>query len=85
MLADPDARAASAEAHHLVAAVRAAAAVHRTTWEALVPDSFVIDLSMERAEEEAYVAMETEKAALRRHICETYGLSIRELASLAMA
>ena len=72
------------EAHRLVAAVRAAAAVHRVSWEALVPDSFVIDLGMEAAEEDAYAAMAAEKAKLRRHICETYGLSIRELASLAM-
>lgn len=72
-------------AHRLVAAVRAAAAVHRVTWEAMVPDSFVIDLRMESAEEDAYAAMAAEKAKLRRHICETYGISIRELASLAMA
>lgn len=72
------------EAHRLVARVRAAAAVHAVSWEALVPDSFVIDLAMEAAEEHAYAAMAAEKALLRRHICETYGLSIRELASLAM-
>ena len=72
------------QAHRLVAHVRAAAAVHRVSWEALVPDSFVIDLRMERAEEDAYAAMAAEKAKLRQHICATYGLSIRELASLAM-
>lgn len=72
------------EAHRLVARVRAAAALHAISWEALVPDSFVIDLGMERAEEHAYQAMAAEKAQLRRHICDTYGISIRELASLAM-
>lgn len=71
------------DAHRLVARVRSAAAVHRGSWEALVPDSFVIDLSMEHAEEAAYQAMAREKAVLRDHICATYGISIRELASLA--
>lgn len=72
------------QAHRLVAAVRAAAAVHAASWEALVPDSFTIDLTQEQAEEEAYAVMAVEKAALRRHICDTYGLTIRELASLAL-
>ena len=72
------------EAHRLVTAVRAAAAAHAASWEALVPDSFVIDLAHEQAEQTAYDAMAAEKAKLRRHICDTYGLSIRELASLAM-
>lgn len=71
------------EAHHLVAAVRAAAAVHRTTWEAMVPNTFQVNLAFEPAEEAAYAEMAAAKAALRRHICETYGLSARELASLA--
>ncbi len=71
------------EAHHLVAAVRAAAAAHRTTWEAMVPNMFQVNLEMEPVEEAAYDAMAEAKAALRRHICKTYGLSARELASLA--
>ena len=72
------------DGHALVAAVRRAAAVHNVTWEALVPDRFTIDLTAEAAEERAYVAMAVEKQRLRDHICATYGLSIRELASLAM-
>lgn len=68
----------------LVAVVRAAAAVHRTTWEALVPSHFEVNLDMETAEEDAYAEMAHAKAILRDHICETYGISIRELSSLAM-
>lgn len=64
--------------------MRAAAAAHRTTWEAMVPSNFEVNLTMEHAEEAAYAEMAKAKAALRRHICETYGLSVRELASLAM-
>lgn len=74
----------TAQARRLVANVRAAAAVHAASWEALVPDSFTIDLSWEQAEQDAYDAMAAEKAVLRAHICETYGLSVRELASLAV-
>ena len=69
----------------LVAAVRAAAAAHRTSWEALVPNHFEVNLDMEAAEEDAYAEMARAKAILRDHICETYGISIRELSSLAMA
>ena len=68
----------------LVTAVRRAAAVHNVTWEALVPDQFTVNLLAESAEEQAYLAMAVEKQRLRDHICETYGISIRELASLAM-
>lgn len=67
----------------LVAAVRRAAAVHNATWEALVPDHFTVNLLAEDAEEQAFVAMAREKARLREHICATYGISIRELSSLA--
>lgn len=73
------------EAHRRAAAVRPAAVSHAAPWEALVPDSFTIDLAQEQAEQDAYDAMAAEKAKLRQHICDTYGLSIRELASLAMA
>lgn len=68
----------------LVAAVREAAAIHSATWEAMVPDQFTVDPTAEAAEEQAYLAMAEEKARLRDHICATYGLSIRKLASLAM-
>lgn len=68
----------------LVAVVRRAAALHNATWEALVPDQFTIDLRAEAAEEQAYLAMAAEKQRLRDHICATYGISVRELASLAM-
>ena len=71
------------QAHHLVSAVRAAAAVHRSSWEALVPNRFEVNLDAEEAEEDAYSEMTLRKAELRRHICATYGISIRELCSLA--
>jgi|EndMetStandDraft_8_1072994.scaffolds.fasta_scaffold1409217_2 hypothetical protein len=69
----------------LVAAVRAAARRHNLTWEALVPDRFQVDFAHEAAEELAYAEMAAAKSALRDHICETYGLTVRELASLAAA
>lgn len=72
-----------AKARRQVAAVRAAAASHRSSWEALVPDSFTVDLTMEPAEEAAYADLAQAKAALRAHICRTYGLTPREFASLA--
>ena len=72
------------DGHALVAAVRRAAAVHDVTWEAMVPDQFTIDLTAEAAEEQAYLAMAVEKQRLRDHICTTYGISARELASLAL-
>lgn len=71
------------DARALVADVRAAAARHRTTWESLVPDQFTVDLLHEPAEEAAYAEMAEAKRKLRDHICETYGLSVRELISLA--
>ena len=70
--------------HQLVEAVREAARAHSQTWEALVPDAFTINLAAEEAEERAYAAMAVVKRALRDHICAVYGISIRELSSLAM-
>jgi hypothetical protein len=67
----------------LVAAVREAAQRHNLTWEALVPASLEVNLDHEEAEERAYAEMARTKAILRDHICETYGISVRELASLA--
>ena len=72
------------EGEQLVAAVRAAAAAHHLAWEAMVPDAFTINSRAEAAEEQAYRAMAAEKQRLREHICTTYGISIRELASLVM-
>ena len=68
----------------LVAAVREAARRHNLTWEALVPSHEHVDLGHEEAEELAYAEMAEAKAALRDHICETYGITVRQLASLAM-
>ncbi len=68
----------------LVAAVREAARHHEGTWEALVPDSFKVNFHAEEAEDLAYADMAAAKSALRDHICPTYGISIRELNSLAM-
>jgi hypothetical protein len=67
----------------LVAAVREAARRHNTTWEALVPDPLTVNLAHEEAEERAYTEMAKIKAALRDHICDTYGISMRELTNLA--
>lgn len=73
----------STEAERLVAAVRTAAAAHNATWESLVPDPFTVNLTAEAEEEAAYAQMATAKGHLRDHICRTYGISIRELSSLA--
>jgi hypothetical protein len=67
----------------LAQAVREAARRHNLTWEALIPDSLTINLAAEAAEEEAYAEMAEAKRALRDHICRIYGISVRELASLA--
>jgi len=72
------------DARALVDAVRAAAKRHHLTWDALVPDRFTVNAAAEAAEEVAYVEMAQAKRALRDHICATYGISINELASLAM-
>lgn len=72
------------EGRRLVAEVREAARRHNASWEALVPSSFRVNLDAEAAEEEAYAEMALAKRALRDHICEVYGISIRELSSLAM-
>jgi len=68
----------------LVEAVRAAARIHATSWEALVPDSFMVNFAAEADEEAAFAEMAEAKRRLRDHICETYGVSIRELANLAV-
>ncbi len=72
------------DARALVDAVRAAAKRHNLTWDALVPDRFTVNAAAEAAEEAAYAEMAKAKRALRDHICATYGISIDELASLAM-
>lgn len=72
-----------ADGKDLVEAVRSAAARHNLTWEALVPDAYRIDQAHEEAEELAYAEMEAAKDRLRDHICATYGISYRELSSLA--
>lgn len=71
------------EGRSLVAAVREAALMHGVAWSELVPNGFVVNLSAEAAEEAAFDEMARAKRALRDHICETYGVSARELASLA--
>lgn len=72
------------EAKTLVDAVRDAARRHNVTWGMLIPDPFTVNHAAEAAEEAAYADMAAAKAALRDHICRTYGISIRELSSLAM-
>ena len=67
----------------LVETVRAAARTHAVSWEALVPDRFEVNLAAEAGEEAAFAEMAAAKRRLRDHICDTYGVSIRELANLA--
>ena len=74
----------STDSPSIVASVCAAARVHAASWNGLVPDSFTVNLVHEAEEERAYAEMAAAKAGLRAHICEVYGLSIRELASLAL-
>lgn len=73
----------SADPASLIAQVRATTTAHRLTWQALVPDAFMLNPDAEAAEEAAYAAMARAKAALRDHIAATYGVSIGELTSLA--
>jgi hypothetical protein len=72
------------DGHSLVEQVRVAARLHNRTWEAMVPDQFTVNLAAEAAEEAAYAEMARRKRALRDHICDTYGISVRELTSLAL-
>lgn len=72
------------DAHALVDAVREAARRHNLTWNVLVPDRFTVNHDAEALEEIAYAEMATAKRALRDHICAVYGISVDELASLAM-
>lgn len=72
------------DGRELVAAVHAAARRHNLIWEALVPSHDFVDFAHEEAEDCAYAELAATKRALRDHICETYGITIRELASLAM-
>lgn len=72
------------QGHALVEEVRVAARVHNLSWEALIPDAFTVNLAAEAEEERTYAAMAAVKRRLRDHICKVYGISIRELSSLAM-
>jgi hypothetical protein len=71
------------EGRALVSAVREAASRHADSWEALVPNAFEINTDAEAAEEDAYAELALSKCALRDHICAVYGISLRELSSLA--
>ena len=71
------------DGRQLVDAVRQAAMRHNLTWEALIPDRFTVNAQAEDAEEAAFREMAQAKAELRDHICETYGLSVGDLSSLA--
>ena len=72
------------EAKQIVNVVRDAARKHNKTWEQLVPDQFTVNFAAEEAEELAYQEMAAAKSVLRDHICQTYGISARELSSLAL-
>ena len=71
------------EGQALIEAVRAAARAHGASWQAMVPNSFVVNADAEADEDLAFTAMAEAKRRLREHIAATYGVSIRELASLA--
>ncbi|WP_326524098.1 hypothetical protein [Sphingomonas sp.] len=68
----------------MIEAVRAAAQAHARSWEALVPDPLTVDRSAEAAEEAAFAAMAVAKQRLHDHIRATYGVSVRDLANLAL-
>ncbi|ATE65563.1 hypothetical protein [Rhizorhabdus dicambivorans] len=72
------------EGRRLVDAMRDAARRHASHWEALVPDASTVNAAAEEAEETAYAEMALAKRALRDHICATYGITPRELSSLAI-
>ena len=72
------------DGRELVAAVHAAARRHNLIWDALVPSHDFVDFAHEEAEDRAYAELAAAKGALRDHIRETYGLTIRELTNLAM-
>lgn len=76
--------AVTQDARTLVAVVRDDARRHNLTWNVLVPDRFTVNHDAEAAEEIAYAEMAVAKRALRDHICTVYGISVDELASLAM-
>lgn len=84
MAAPDNSPAVTGDAHALGAAVRDAARRHNLTWNVLVPDRFTVNHDAEAAEEIAYAEMVVAKRALRDHICVVYGISVDELASLAM-
>ena len=57
--------ATTSEAHQLVAAVRAAAASHRTTWEAMVPNMFEVNLALEPVEDDFELLTLVEEHSVR--------------------
>ena len=71
------------DAERLVQQVRDAADRHGVAWGTLVPDARTYDASAEVLEETAFQEMAEAKSALRQHICDTYGISIAQLNSLA--
>lgn len=71
------------EGRALVAAVREAARAHGASWSAMVPNSFEVNADAEAAEDAAFATMAEAKRRLRVHVAATYGVSIRELATLA--
>ena len=71
------------DGRELVASVREAAHRHGVAWAALVPDTHGVNCQAEDAEEEAYAELAHVRHALRDHIYETYGISLRELCRLA--
>ena len=72
------------EGRILVTVVREAAKKHNVTWGMLVPAPDKVNDSAEPIEEAAFQELAAAKHELRQHICETYGISVTELANLAI-
>jgi hypothetical protein len=68
----------------LVTVVREAAEKHNVMWSMLVPSPDKVNDWAEPIEEAAFQELAAAKHELRQHICETYGISATELASLAI-
>ena len=72
------------EGRILVTVVREAAKKHNVTWGMLVPAPDKVNDWAEPIEEAAFQELAVAKHELRQHICETYGISVTELANLAI-
>ena len=72
------------EGRILVTFIREAAKKHNVTWGMLVPAPDKINDWAEPIEEAAFRELAAAKHELRQHICEMYGISVTQLANLAI-